>query len=656
MHRDRAVTRVEDPAATRRSAGLKVRRAVLGCVTVAAAVGVAFAGFASSSSGKTRTNAPAHVASGIKGLYGSLPPVGTPTKGGTITIGQLQGATPDFIFPIWPAADNTAYTASFVYTMFLPLYNAPNGGTPEIDYAVSVAKPPIFSDGNKTVTINMRTNYKWANGQPVDANDVLFFVALVKQAVKESAANWSAYSPGLFPDSLASISAPSKYTIVMHLKRAFNPGYFLDDQLQGLVYPLPSTAWNIASTGGPHINFNDPANAKKIYDYLAKQGGDVATFGTDPLWKDVDGPFALTSFSATNSSYDQKANPFFGGSPKPYISQLDTETFTGITPQLNALRTGSLDIGGVDFSQLGSVGSLRAAGYSIYGYPDLGWFGAVYNFKDKTGHFNSIIAQQYIREAFEHLADQQAYLTGIFKNAGVLAYGPIPTVPPTPFTPANAVKAPYPYDPGAAVALLKSHGWHVVPNGQTTCAKAGSGANECGAGIPAGTPLKFTWFYIPVSTTPVSALESEAFASEAKEAAGIDVELQSKSFNFLVQNFDDADPSDAKYESSWGVNDSGGFTDDIYPTEDTIFNTAGDLNEGGYSFPEADKLINDSVYGTNPKDVTNEAAYLTSNPPALFMPNTDLIYAVSKKIGGPAASFLALTQYIAFPQYWYLTK
>ena len=315
MHRDRAVTRVEDPAATRRSAGLKVRRAVLGCVTVAAAVGVAFAGFASSSSGKTRTNAPAHVASGIKGLYGSLPPVGTPTKGGTITIGQLQGATPDFIFPIWPAADNTAYTASFVYTMFLPLYNAPNGGTPEIDYAVSVAKPPIFSDGNKTVTINMRTNYKWANGQPVDANDVLFFVALVKQAVKESAANWSAYSPGLFPDSLASISAPSKYTIVMHLKRAFNPGYFLDDQLQGLVYPLPSTAWNIASTGGPHINFNDPANAKKIYDYLAKQGGDVATFGTDPLWKDVDGPFALTSFSATNSSYDQKANPFFGGSP-----------------------------------------------------------------------------------------------------------------------------------------------------------------------------------------------------------------------------------------------------------------------------------------------------------------------------------------------------
>ena len=656
MHCDRAVTRVEDPAASHRSAGLKVRRAILGCVTVAAAVGVAFAGFASSSSGKTRTNAPAHVAAGIKGLYGSLPPVGTPTKGGTITIGQLQGATPDFIFPIVPAADNTAYTQGFIYTMFQPLYNAPNGGTPEINYAVSLASAPVFSDANKTITIKMKTNYKWANGQPVDADDVLFFVALVKQAVKESAANWSAYSPGLFPDSLASISTPSKYEIVMHLKRAFNPGYMLGDQLQGLLYALPSTAWNIDSTGGAHLNFNDPANAKKIYDYLAKQGGDVATFGTNPLWKDVDGPLVLTSFSATNGSYDEKANPFFGGSPKPMFSNLDTETFTGITPQLNALRTGSLDIGGLDFSQLGSVSSLRAAGYSVYGYPELGWFGAIYNFKDTTGHFNSIIAQQYVREAFEHLENEPAYLTGIFKSAGVLAYGPVPSLPPTPFTPANAVTSPYPYNPAAAVSLLKSHGWQVVPNGQTTCAKAGSGAGECGAGIPAGTPLKFTWFYIPVSTTPTSALTSEAFASEAKEAAGIDVELQSKSFNFLVQSYDDADPSDAKYDNAWGVNDAGGFSDDIYPTQDTIFNTAGDLNEGGYSLPAADKLINDSVYGTNPKAVTNEASFLTANPPALFMPNTDYIYAVSKKVGGPAASWLSLTQLIEYPQYWYLTK
>src|SRR5581483_4325817 len=108
----------------------------------------------------------------------------------------------------------------------------------------------------------------------------------------------------------------------------------------------------------------------------------------------------------------------------------------------------------------------------------------------------------------------------IYKNAGVVAYGPVPSVPPTPFTPANAVHPPYPYNPAAAVKLLKSHGWKVVPNGQTTCVRAGSGAGECGAGIPAGTPFKFTWFYVPASQTPSASLESEAFASEAKQAAG----------------------------------------------------------------------------------------------------------------------------------------
>ena len=441
----------------------------------------------------------------------------------------------------------------------------------------------------------------------------------------------------------------------MHLKRAFNPGYFLNDQLLQLVYPLPSTAWNVDAPG-KHLDYTVPANAKKIYDYLAKAGGQIAQFGTNPLWKIVDGPLALSSFNTTNSSFIQKPNKSFGGAPKPAFSQLDTETFTGITPQLNALRTGGLDIAGIDFSQLGEVPSLRSDGYSVFGYPDLGWFGAIYNFEDKTDHFDSIISQLYIRQALAHLEDQPAYLKGIFKNAGVLAYGPIPSSPPTPFTPASAVDNPYPFNPGAAVALLKSHGWKVVPNGQTTCAKAGSGANECGAGIPAGTPFKFTWFYIPPTSTPSSALESEAFASQAKEAAGINIELKQKTFNFIVSAYNDADPSQSKHTNEWGVENYGGLTDDVYPTEDTVFNKAGDLNSGGYYNPQAEKLINASVYGSDPKAVTNEAAFLTKDQPVLFTPNTDLIFAVSKRIGGPASSFLSLTQYTAYPEYWYVTK
>ncbi len=631
----------------------KTRRFLAAAVAAAAAVALV-ATLAGAGSG-VAAGAQAHAAS-IAGLYGALPPAGAPANGGTITIGQITGTTPTDIFPIIPSSDATTGTFTFIYNMFLPLYNGPNGGTPEIDYAVSLAGKPTFSNGNKTVTITMKSNFRWSDGKPVDANDLIFDIDLLKAAVKENAANWSAYTPGLVPDSIATIKATGKYTIVMTLRRAYNPSYFLNDQLQGNLFPMPSTDWNIAAAHGPHLDYTNPANAKKIYDYLAKLGGQVATFASTPLWKIVDGPLSLTSFSATNSSFIQKVNPSFSGSPKPRFSALSTETFTGITPQMNALRTGTLDIGGIDFSQLGQVPGLRAAGYSVYGYPDLGWFAALYNFHDATNHFASIISQLYIRQALAELENQPAYLQGIFKGAGVVAYGPIPSVPPTPFTPANAVHTPYPFNPAAAVSLLKSHGWKVVPNGQTTCAKAGSGAGECGAGIPAGTPFKFTWFYVPPTQTPSSSLESEAFASEAKQAAGINIELRSKTVNFIVQNYNDADPSDAKYTNDWGVVNFGGFTGSYYPTQSTIFDTKGVYNTGGYSIPMADQLINDSLFSPNPKAVTNEASFLTSNPPALFLPQSDYIFAVSKKVGGSAASFLALTQQVEFPQYWYLTK
>jgi peptide/nickel transport system substrate-binding protein len=619
---------------------------VLGALAFAAWVGI----------GSSAASPPAHAAAGLTGLYGSLPPVGTPTKGGTITYGQLTGSTPAWILPILPSAQASIYTQDFLDNQFLPLYNGPVGGTPEINYGLSLAPAPTFSNGNKTVTIHMKTGFKWSNGKPVTADDLLFDIDLIQQALKENASNWSAFTPGQFPQSVSSITEPNKSTLVINLKRSWNPSFFLNDQLQANIIPMPSTDWNIAKAGGPHLNWRTPSNAKSIYDYLAKQGGAVATFGTNPLWKIADGPFVMSSFNPTNSSYVWKANPSYGGSPKPAAAAISVETFTGITPLLNSLKTGALDIGQVDNSQLGQVPSLRSAGYSVFGYGELGWFAALFNFKDATNHFNSIISQLYVRQALARLVDQPAYLSGIFKNAGQLSYGPVPSVPPTPFTPANAVHTPYPFSPPAAVAELKAHGWKVVPGGQTTCAKAGTGAGECGAGIPAGTPFKFTWFDIPATETPASGLESDAFASEAKTAAGINIQVETKTFNYIISTYNDADPADAKYTNDWGVLNFGGFTDSYYPTTSSIFNTTGVYNTGAYNDPTANTLINNSVYGSDPKAVTKEASYLTTNLPGLFMPNNDYIFAVNKRIGSSADGFLALTQQVDLPQYWYVTK
>ncbi len=69
-----------------------------------------------------------------------------------------------------------------------------------------------------------------------------------------------------------------------------------------------------------------------------------------------------------------------------------------------------------------------------------------------------------------------------------------------------------------------------------------------------------------------------------------------------------------------------------------------------------DQLIHNSVYGSNPNAVTQEAPYEAEAQPALFMPNYGLHLAVSNRVGGPPESYLSLTQYGFWPQYWWVNK
>jgi peptide/nickel transport system substrate-binding protein len=593
-------------------------------------------------------------------LYGTLPPVGTPVTGGTITQGQLTGGTPTYIFPIAPGANTSTGTISFLSELFMPLYAGPTGAEPKVDYALSAANPLVFSNGGKTVTVPIKPGLKWSNGAPLDANDVVFWFDLLKAAIKESPANWGQYTPGLMPDNVKSISTSGQDNVVMQLTQAYNPGFFLNNNLQDTdnVYPLPSTAWNVASAGGPHLDYTNPANAKKIYDYLNKQGASVAAFGSNPLWQDVSGPFKLKSFSATNSSYVLVPNPSYGGSPKSTASEVSVQTYTGFTAELNAIKGGSLDVGvGIDPSQLAEAPALKAQGIDIFGGPGWGWFGGIINFKDTTNHFDKVMSQLYVRQAFDHLIDQSAIIKGVYKGAAVPAYGPTPTAPTSPYAPADASTPPYPYDPAAAVSLLKSHGWKVVPGGTTTCIKPGTASGECGAGIPAGTPISFVWANQPQSVATTGALESEVVASAAKQSAGINIQLQTKTFNFLISNYNDANPAAAKYTNDWGVNNYGGLFTNFYPTASGVWNENAGFNTGGFSDPTANTLINASVHSGDANAVKTEASYFEKNPPVFFMPDGDYLLAVNtKKVGSQPDGWTSMTQQQWLPQYWYAVK
>ena len=51
--------------------------------------------------------------------------------------------------------------------MWRPLYWLVNGVEPKETPAMSLANDPTWSNGNKTVTFTLKSNYKWSDGQPI---------------------------------------------------------------------------------------------------------------------------------------------------------------------------------------------------------------------------------------------------------------------------------------------------------------------------------------------------------------------------------------------------------------------------------------------------------------------------------------------------------
>jgi peptide/nickel transport system substrate-binding protein len=613
----------------------------LAAVAIAGATALA----ACSSSSSTATSA------NLAGGFGTIPAASGTPHSGTVTFAEPPDATPTWILPIITSAANSVYTVtSFDYEMWRPLYWTIKGVQPVVVPDMSLAKPPVWSNHDKTVTVTMNPAYKWSNGKPVTSKDVLFDIDLIKAAIKESPANWVYYTPGFVPDDIASMSTPNDSTLVLTLKGAVNPTWFYENEL-GSLQPMPSAVWSKASASGPILDFTNPANATKIYNYLAAQSKASSTWTANPLWQVVDGPFKLVSFNNTTGGNTMVANPSYGGPSSHMIKKLVAVPFTSDDAEFNAVRAGSIDVGYIPPNDVPEVPAVKDKGYNVFGYPDFGWEYVTYNFKDKTGGFDNIIKQLYFRQAMAHLEDQQGYITAFMHGAGGQAYGPVPSIPVSQYTPTDAKTNPYPFSVTDAKNLLTSHGWKVVAGGTTTCAKPGTGTGECGAGITAGTKLAFNLIY---STTPaLIGQQVTDLASKAKQV-GINITLQSSNFNYMIDNYNN--PASPSNESKWAMEDFGGFTNSTYPTTFAVFNTPGGNNFGSYSDPTADRLITASITGTNPSAVKDEASYLTAQQPGLFQPNPDEVVVWKKTLSGPPDSFANLTQFYLTPEPWYFTK
>ena len=204
----------------------------IGAFALAVAGVTAIAACSSSSSSGSAT--PTSTSGGVTqpGSVGVIPAAGTPSgTAASITYGFQATNAPNWILPAVTAAFNSVYnTYLFEYEMWRPLYYAPNGSSQTIDQTLSIANLPVWSNGDKTMSITLKP-WKWSNGQTLSSKDLEFTIDEIQAAVKASPANWAPYVPGFFPDTITSMSTPNASTLVVNMKSAVNPTWMEEDIL-----------------------------------------------------------------------------------------------------------------------------------------------------------------------------------------------------------------------------------------------------------------------------------------------------------------------------------------------------------------------------------------------------------------------------------------
>jgi peptide/nickel transport system substrate-binding protein len=568
---------------------------------------------------------------------------GTKEQGGTGTVGWVA-AGPNFIFPYAPATNTDGYNGNLTDPLWPSLVYGGDGAQASINWAKSVAKSVAYSDNDKTVTITLQ-DWNWSDGQPITSRDFTFTYNLLKA----NYSNWSGYLPGGFPTDVASVATDGAHTVVLHLTQSFNPTYYTEDVLAS-VQLIPQHAWDETSVSGKVGNYDETtAGAKAVYSFLQTQGADQATFTTNPLWAVVYGPWTLSYYN-TNGDYYYVPNKNYSGVDKPTLAHFDNVDFTTDAAELDSIRAGgSVTVGALPLNDIGQVKTLESEGYSVAATGTPGVSNILPNMYPSSGDTGDLLQQLYIRQALEYLIDRTQIVKKIYDGYADPGNGPVPVnVFSNLATSLEKSGGPYPYDPAKATALLKAHGWTVTSTGTDTC----NTPSLCGAGISKGAKLQFTLDY---SSGTATTDEMNAAIQSSEAQAGIKLNLDSQPFNTLLGELGECTASSHPTSGcSWQLMELGYDEYSLYPDGNSLFNTGGDNDNGGYSNATENSLIVQTEYGSSSAAFSEYENYTAEQLPYLWLPMVDEVFVYKSNLVGltPLNSFIGPND----PENWYYVK
>ncbi len=591
------------------------------------------------------------LAGGVLAACGAPAPRGPAVPHGTVTFAEQPGSPPTYIFPLYDGAESGNNNITYLQPlMWRPLYwfGHPESTAPTINYTLSLANPPTFSNGGRTVTVTLK-HYLWSDGKPVTTRDVEFFLNLLLADKVDSVA----YAPGDWMDHVVRIAYPSPTTFVMTLNRVYGPGYFLGNIL-AVINPIPQHAWDKTSTSGAVGNYDlTTKGAQAVYKYLDTQSKLLSTWDTNPLWQVVDGPFRLEpndGFDPSTGLVIFDVNRSYSGPVKPRIARLEELPYTSETAELNSIEAGKVDYGYLPFTDL-TLRSHLAKTFRIVPWLSWGFTSIGITFANRA--YGPVLEQLYFRQAMQHLINEPLFVKRIFQGYAVANYGPIPEVPPNPYVTRFVTTDPLPFSVADARALLTDHGWKVVPNGASRCLRPGTGAGECGAGIRRGESLHLSLLYTSGTVAYTQMMEA---LQTSFSTAGIQLSLQSLPFNEVLTLGYSCVPATGRgcgYPLSFLASPNWTYVPVYFPADPDLLQSSTLIYKGNPPIIATIlHLIQVADQTGSPAAVYAYDRYMATELPWLSLPNANYqISLISKKLQGVQAQ--DATEHI-YPDYWSL--
>jgi peptide/nickel transport system substrate-binding protein len=493
---------------------------------------------------------------------------------GTLVIPSAIGQdNPSPVTSLNPLIGDSIFNQQSAMLLYRPLVWVGQDGTPDPDRSLAQNIASLDHDTRFVVTLKP---WRWSDGVPVTADDVVYTWGLIGELGPAFAYN----GQGGMPGRVAYVRALDAGHVEFQMRAPTNPQWF---ELAALSFmpALPRHAWGQLSR-----------------DALWQRQTDTSLFQV------VDGPFKLESF-LPDRAISYVPNPLYGGH-QAGVARLVIDFLEGGSA-LHAFRAGDVDMAQVPLALWDRERNLPGAVPVDLPEP-FGYLSLIFNLRrDSVAFFRDA----RVRRALTDATDQQTMIDVVYRGASSENRVPVPTTPPVFRSPAvRAGTLPVRYDPDLARAELDAAGWLEGPDGFR--------ARD-------GVRLAFTILFSSDSPERTQLLQ---ILQQNLRAVGVDIRIQPVGFNQLLAT--SGGPSNGwdtllLSETLTGV-----------PDGTTYFDTDGTNNSGGYSNPRMDALIRQ---GTETAGLGPLYAYqdlFAAEQPVNILPQGAVRLLVSGRVRGMA--------------------